>query len=488
MRLLLALVGIAASSTASFGQTFTDPAPPVVRTLPEAPAAVEKGQTGLKFRSAPKPLATGATTNDWPGYMGPMHNGVSTESPLLAKFPKDGPPIIWEVPKGEGYASPIVVGERVILFHRVKEEEVIECLQAETGKQFWRFAYPTAYSDRYGFNGGPKCQPVSDGDSVFTLGAEGKLHCLKLTTGQLLWKRDILTEFKLLQNFFGVGSTPLLEGGVLVVNIGAVKGPCVAGFDKKTGKMAWGAGKDWTPGYASPIAATVNGKRRVFVFTGGESRPSTGGLLCIDPANGSVDFTLPWRSRRYESVNASAPLVIGNQVFISECYGQGAALLDIQADGTPKEVWSTKALGTHFMTAVLKDGYLYGIDGHGPQNAPLVCIDLKTGKEMWRNEPEWEDTVKTAEGDRKFRLSPGLASLMLVDGRCLMSSEYGHLVWLDLNPKEYKELDRTRLFLARESWGMPALSRGLLYVCQNEKGVDDSPPRLVCYDLRGEKK
>jgi outer membrane protein assembly factor BamB len=107
---------------------------------------------------------------------------------------------------------------------------------------------------------------------------------------------------------------------------------------------------------------------------------------------------------------------------------------------------------------------------------------------MWRNEPEWEDTVKTSEGERKFRLSPGLATLMLVDGRCLMSSEYGHLVWLDLNPKEYKELDRTRLFLARESWGMPALSRGLLYVCQNEKGVDESPPRLICYDLRGEKK
>ena len=70
--------------------------------------------------------------------------------------------------------------------------------------------------------------------------------------------------------------------------------------------------------------------------------------------------------------------------------------------------------------------------------------------------------------------------------RCLMMSEYGHLVWLDLNPKEYRELERTRLFLARENWSMPALSRGLLYVCQNSRGFDNTEPRLICYDLRGE--
>ncbi len=471
-----------------YAQAFVDPAPPKIQPLADMAALEPKAQEGLKFHAAPKPLAAGAVTSDWPGYIGPLHNGISSESPLLAKFPKEGLAAVWEVPKGAGYASPAVVGERVILFHRIKDEEVVECFQAETGRRFWRFAYPTEYSDRYGFNGGPKCQPVSDGQSAFTLGAEGKLHCLKLTTGQVIWKRNILSEFKLRQNFFGVGSTPLLEGDNVIINVGADGGPCAAAFDKKTGKMAWGAGKEWTPGYASPIAATVHGTRRIFVFTGGESRPTTGGLLCIDPANGKVDFSYPWRGRRYESVNASAPLVIGSQVFISECYGAGGVLLDLLPDGTAKEAWSSRALGTHFMTALYKEGYLYGIDGHGPQNAPLVCIDVKTGKEMWRTEPEWEDAVKTSEGERKFHLSPGLASLILVDGRCLMQSEYGHLVWLDLNPKEYKELGRTRLFLARESWSPPALSRGLLYVCQNEKGVDDSPARLICYDLRGEKR
>jgi len=469
-------------------KAFTDPAPPVLQKLAEMAAPEAKAQSGLKFHAAPKPLAVGAVTHEWRTFLGPTHNGISTETPLLSKFPAGGPPIVWEAPKGEGYAAPAVIGDRVVIFHRIEQEEIVECLEAETGKRYWQYKYPTMFRDPYGWSGGPRCPPISDGERVYTLGAEGKLSCLKLTTGQVVWNRDLVKEFTRDEEFFGVGATPLLEGDKLIVNVGAGGGPCVAAFDKLTGKMVWGAGSEWGASYASPIPADVNGKRRVFVFAGGKSRPPTGGLICLDPANGKVDFAYPWRSRTYESVNASSPLIVGNQVFISECYGKGALLLDVKPDGTAKEVWTNQALQTHFMTAICKDGYLYGIDGHGPQNAPIVCIELKTGKEMWRTEPEWEDSVKTAEGVRKFKLSQGLASMMLVDGRCLLLSEYGHLVWLDLNPKAYKELDRTLLFLARETWGMPALSRGLLYVNQNNRGMDDSESRIICYDLRGEKK
>jgi hypothetical protein len=84
---------------------------------------------------------------------------------------------------------------------------------------------------------------VIDGDRIYTIGAEGKLHCLKLETGQLFWKRDIAAEFKVPQDFFGVASTPLVEGDSLIVNVGSPGGPCVAALDKRTGKMLWGAGE-----------------------------------------------------------------------------------------------------------------------------------------------------------------------------------------------------------------------------------------------------
>jgi len=466
-------------------QSFTDPAPPKVEALAAVPPPAPATQPGLKFYHAPKPLAKNAITTDWRQFLGVTFNAISPETPLLTDVSKGKPTLLWEVTKGEGYATPAVIGERVVLFHRLGSEDVVECLQAETGKRYWKYTYPTAYEDSYGFSGGPRCQPVSDGEYVYTQSVEGKIHCLKLTTGQLLWKRDIIKDFQLKPNFFGVGSTPLLEGDNLIVNVGAEKGPCVAGFHKRTGKMVWGAGAEWGASYASPIPATIHGKRRIFVFAGGKSQPTSGGLLCIDPANGKVDFRFPWRARRFESVNASSPIIIGNQVYISECYGPGGVLLDILPDGTAKQVWTNRVLNTHFMTAIYKDGYLYGIDGHGPRNAPFVCMEWKTGKEMWRIEPEWNETLKTADGERKLALLPGLASFLFVEGRCLILGNYGQLAWVDLNPKAYTELSRVSLFIAAETWSMPALSKGLLYVVQNNKGADETPTRLLCYDLRG---
>lgn len=448
----------------------------------------QSAQAGLVFSGPPKPLSEGAITHDWRQFLGPNHNGTSTEGPLLERFGPGLPKRVWSVTKGEGFATPCVVGMRVLLFHRQEQQEVVECFHSETGKRLWKLAYSSAYSDRYGFNSGPRCQPISDGELVYTYGVAGTLTCLRLTTGQVVWKRDMSADFSLPQNFFGVGSTPLLEGDVLIVVVGKAMGPAVVGLDKRTGKTLWQAGKGWTAGYATPTPATVHGKRRVFVFLGGDSQPPSGGLICLDPSNGKIDFTFPWRGRRYESVNASSPVVVGNQVFLSECYGAGGVLLDLLPTGSSKQLWSNRTFGTHFMTAIHKDGYLYGIDGHGPQNAPLVCVELKTGKELWRADPDWEEKLKTPQGMRTIRLGPALASLMLIGNRCLLLGEYGHLAWLELSPKGYKELSRTMLFAAPETWGMPALSRGLLYVCQNEPGLDDSPRRLHCFDLRASKK
>lgn len=482
----LALVSLLGLIFQTQAQTFTDPAPPEVFDLESTTEPAPIIQAELTFHKAPKPLNSSAKTNDWKDFLGPTHNAISRETHLLESFGKDGPEIVWEVSKGEGYASPAVVGKRVILFHRIGDESIIECLDAENGQRYWKFTYETKYRDRYGFGNGPRCQPISDGTYVYTFGVEAKLTCLSLSAGQLIWQRDLKAEFNHSLDFFGVAATPLLEGNSIIVNVGAPEGPCVAAFDKYTGKLLWGAGNEWGPSYASPIPADTAAGRRIFVFAGGESRPATGGLLVIDPKNGHVDCSFPWRGARYESVNASSPVIIDSQVYISECYGSGGVLLEIGPDGGCAKIWSNENLNTHFMTAIHKDGYLYGIDGHGPQNAPFVCVELATGKEVWRTEPEWMTEVTNERGKQEYNLSPALASLMLVDGRCLVLGQYGHLAWIYLNPEGYKELDRVHLFLGRQTWAMPALSRGLLYVGQNDAGLDGTKTRLICYDLRAE--
>ena len=426
-----------------------------------------------------------AAADDWPSLLGPTHAMVSSETGLLKKFPPGGPPLVWQINKGDGYASPAIVGERLLLFHRLGDEEVVDCLNPRDGKQIWRFVYPTTYHDRYGYNHGPRSSPVIAGDLVFTFGAEGKLHGLDLKTGALRWKRDIVAEFKIKQNFFGIGSTPLVEGDNLIVNVGADGGPCVVAFDTQTGKEIWRAGNEWGPSYATPVPATIHGQRRVCVFAGGESDPPTGGLICLDPADGKIAFTFPWRSGRYTSVNASSPVIFSNRVFVSECYGSGGALVEALADGGCSLVWTNRKFGTHFMTSIFKDGYLYGVDGYVMQAARLVCVDANTGKEMWGTQPVWEETVTTKDGPRKLVRGTFRGSLLSVDGRFLCLGELGHLLWLDLTPQGCRELDRVWLFAAQETWTPPVLCRGLLYVCQNARDpFHDTPPRLLCYDLR----
>lgn len=444
-------------------------------------AGVARGQT--RAHGKPKPLAKDATTNDWKSFLGPSHNAVSTETRLNRSLP---PTLVWEFAKGTGYTSPAVAGDSLFFLHRAADEEIVVCLHSESGARQWEFRYSTNFDDRYGYNNGPRSSPVLDGDRVFTVGAQGQLHCLDVRTGRLIWKRNLAFEYNVPQDFFGTASTPLIEDTLLIVNVGAPGGPCVVGLDKTTGREAWRAGKEWGPSYASPVPAVVHGKRRVFVFAGGESTPPTGGLLSIDPANGRVDFTVPWRSRSYESVNASCPVVFDNKVFISASYRTGGALVEIRPDFTHRVAWTTQEFGLHFNTPVYRNGYLYGFDGRNEPDASLACIDASTGKTVWRVTPEWTDTI-TLRGERRPQPAGTYrGSLLAADGQFLCLGELGHLLWMDLTPKGYKEISRGWLFAARESWALPVLSRGLLYVVQNTRDfLNGTGPRLLCYDLRG---
>ena len=431
----------------------------------------------------PKPLAKDAVTHDWTSFLGPAHNATSTETRLSRTLP---PPLVWECAKGTSYTSPAVLADRLLFVHRVGDEEIVECMHSETGARQWHFRYATDFEDRYGYNNGPRSSPVIDSDRVYTLGAQGQLHCLDLKSGKLVWGRKISSEYKVPQDFFGTASTPLVEDKLLILNIGAPGGPCVVGLDKMTGREVWRAGKEWGPSYASPVPAVVHEKRRIFVFAGGESTPPTGGLLSIDPSTGRVDFSFPWRSRSYESVNASCPVVFDNKVFVSASYRTGGALLEIRPDFTHRVIWTTQEFGLHWNTPIYRNGFLYGFDGRNEPDASLACVDAASGKVLWRATPEWNETFTVGGTRRQQLLGTYRGSLLAVDGQFLCLGEMGHLVWMDLTPKGYKEISHAWLFSARESWALPVLSRGLLYVVQNTRDVlNGAGPRLLCYDLRG---
>ena len=138
----------------------------------------------------------------------------------MKEWGPNGPPVVWHHKLGTSYGIGSVAQGRFFQFDRYEDQARLTCLDARTGEFRWKFEYPTDYEDRVGYNNGPRCSPVIDEDRVYLYGAEGMLHCVGAKDGKLLWKVDTAKKFGVVQNFFGVGSTPVVYGDLLLVMVG----------------------------------------------------------------------------------------------------------------------------------------------------------------------------------------------------------------------------------------------------------------------------
>jgi outer membrane protein assembly factor BamB len=391
----------------------------------------------------------GALGGDWPQLLGPNRNGISDEKGLLSTWPKNGPPVLWEKEVGEGFSAPCVAGDLVFLFHRQKDHEVLQAFGVTDGKQRWRFEYPCEYRDRYGAGSGPRSTPLVDGKNVYILGVTGQLHCLDRELGTKKWQRSLDEDYELRPSFFGVGTTPIIEGKLLIVNVGGKKAGIVA-LDKETGKEVWTA-TDHEASYSSPVAATVDGVRHVFFFT-------RDGLVSLDPENGKVRSSMRWRSRINESVNAANPLVVGNELFLSASYGTGAGVFKIGKDNV-EPVWKGDgAISAQYLTSIVHEGCLYGFHGrHDFHDTSLRCVDWKTGKVHWS------------------RTDMSAGPMVFADGRLIILTEDGDLVLVEASPEKYRELAHASV-LSSPCRAQLALANSRLFA--------RDPRKLVCWDLK----
>ena len=432
-------------------------------------------------QEGPKSLWTRETGEDWPIFLGPRRDGKSKETGFRPKAWKETPPkLVWGLELGEGYAPCTVSRGRVFHYDRDGDMNRLRCLNAETGKTLWTFRNPTSYQDHYGYDGGPRCSPVVDGDRVYIYDAAGMLHCLKSDNGEIVWKLDTPKTFGVVQNFFGVGSHPVIEGERLIVMVGGSppedrtllsgqldqvrgNGSGIVALDKRSGKVIYKF-SDELASYASLQLTQIKNRKWCFAF-------ARGGLLAFDPTNGKQDFHFPWRAKILESVNASTPVVQNDEVLISETYGPGAALLRVSAEHPPKVVWKDddkgrdKSLQTHWNTPVVHKGYIYACSGRHTNNAELRCVEWKTGKVMW-SQP------------RLTRMS-----LTYLDGYLLCQGEYGDFLVINANPEKFEPVallpppmdDDGDARLKYPCWAAPVVSHGLMWV----RGEN----QLLCYDI-----
>ena len=439
-------------------------------TLGKSPIA--PGVSAVRILTTVLSLILVSTTQaaDWPTLLGPTQDGVSSEKGIINPWPKAGLRKVWDCPLGVGFPPPVVANGKLFHFDRFENACRLTARDPATGKFFWQFEYPTEYDDFYGYEPGPRACPVVDGDRVYIYGPEGMLHCLAVADGKVIWKIDARAKYHFHQNFFGVGSVPVVEGDLLIVAVGGSPegrrppdlrdakpdGTGIVAFDKKTGQVKYQTGAELAS-YSSPVVRTINGKRTGLYF-------GRGGLLGFDPQTGAVAFQHKWRAKIEESVNAANPVVIGDKVLLSECYGVGTALLDLK-EGKPKAVWTDaekdrldQSLRCHWNTPIAHAGFVYGCSGRHDNEADLRCVDLATGDVKWTQR-------------RTFR-----CTLLMVDGHFVCLSEYGDLSLIKVDSAKYNEVSKyTVPELVYPCWAPPVLSNGLLYV--RGKG------RLVCLEL-----
>jgi hypothetical protein len=180
-----------------------------------------------------------AAAAEWPQFLGPNRDGTAPEQRVADKWPADGPPVLWTKKVGQGFSGPVVADARAVVFHRVGDEEVVECLDAATGEQKWRSRYPTRYRDDFGFDEGPRATPSMIGGRVYTFGAVGVLACWGLEDGGKKWAVDTKSAFHAGKGYFGPACSPLVENDVVVLNVGGRDGAGVVAFDRFDGKVRW---------------------------------------------------------------------------------------------------------------------------------------------------------------------------------------------------------------------------------------------------------
>ncbi len=373
-------------------------------------------------------------TDDWPRFLGKSFDGVAATGVELDWTTP--PSLVWSIEVGPGYGIGTVADDRYFHFDASEssqatgEQERLRCFQLADGKPVWSQTQTLQYRDMLGYEDGPRSSPTIDGDRVITLGVTGQLTCRRTSDGGLVWTVDTNKEYGVVQNFFGVGASPLVLGDRVIVMVGgsppedqdippmrldrvAPNGSAVVAFDRETGKELWKCGDDLAS-YSSPRPIVVDGETLVLVF-------ARGGLMAIDPDKGVVRWRFDHRAQILESVNAMVPVVQQDLVFISECYEVGSALLRVGGNSADV-VWQDpprdrrrQSMRCHWATPVLCDGFLYGCSGRNAPDSDFRCIDFKTGELKWSDPRKTRSSV-TRVGDHLIVLEErGVAQVLKVN-------------------------------------------------------------------------
>ena len=414
------------------------------------------GQQKLSGLQAPIPPKASTLTPvskgeaDWPNWRGPSGDGKS----IVVGIRKDwsgGLQKLWEVnfisrgKKAVTWSAPVVQGTRLVVPGRDDKNDLVICLDSESGDLIWSGAYEAKAGGMRG--AGARATPFINDDRVYTFGRSGDLACWKLLDGELVWRRNVEDEGGKSPRW-GHSSSPLMYQDKVVVQSGG--NAFATAYDKMTGRVAWKS-PEGNAGYAAPALMNIGSEERLLIFY-------EAGLACLDPDDGKNLWLVPWKTNY--GVNATTPAIADMTVFITSGYNVGCEALKVTDTGA-EVIWRSKVIASHHSDPIIIDGFIYGYSGQSDQNnGYFKCVELETGAEKWSTgEIGWGTTV-------------------YVDGRLICMDIKGNLFLVEPDPSAFRKIAEFRGALGdveHTAWTVPVVANGRLYLRYMQ--------RLICYNL-----
>jgi outer membrane protein assembly factor BamB len=419
-------------------------------------------------------LAVAVThAEDWPEFRGKGRIGVWTETGILDTFPKEGLKVLWRTPVRGGYAGPAVADGRVFVVDYVETKrprgtERALALDEKTGRVLWTREWDVNYGGiRYAF--GPRATPTVDGDRVYAAGSDGKLFCLDVRTGAIIWKKDYVADLGAEPQSWGFpwgfSSAPIVDGTRLIALVGGRPNAAVVAFDKMTGKEIWRALElKGDLGVAQPIIITAGGTRQLIVWL-----PTS--LVSLDPATGKTYWDQA--TKVGASMTVATPVQSGSLLFVSSFYNGGVMMVLDDKKPAATLLWQGKSdseiqtdtLHSVTATPVVVGDHIYGLCSYGQ----FRCLLAKTGARLWESQAVTKEHARWAAGQ-----------IVRHGERLFINNDRGELLIVKPSPQGYQEISRTPLIkpttdptnrreLVNVNWSHPAYANRRIYARNDEE-------------------
>ncbi len=388
----------------------------------------------------------------WPRFRGVNFDNIAKVDVELAKsWPKAGPPVLWSIDVGEGYAGAVVLNGRVYLidYDKANAADAVRCLSLADGREIWRYSYPVKVKRNHGMS---RTVPAVTEKHLVTIGPKCQVTCLDAATGEFHWMLDLVNQFGSTVPPWYAGQCPLIDNGRVILAPGG--DALLVAVDCNSGGVIWkGANpRGWKMTHSSIVPAEFAGKK-MYVYCG------SGGVAGVSAGDGSILWdTAEWKIR---IANIPSPLVAGEGlIFLSGGYNSGSMMLQLhkQSEDITAETafkLAPEVFGSPQHTPILYEGYIYGVRPDGQ----LCCLD-RTGKIIW-----------TSGSAHKFGLGP----YMIINGLIYLLNDTGTLTLTRATPDGYEQLARAKVLDGPESWGPMAVAEGRLIVRDLN--------RMICLDI-----